>query len=331
MSPSHDRLSARRGARGGWRARPGWPGWPRPGPRLLSAPAGLARRLEHAEALDRVARPLAGAVTRGMGAGGQADALHGVWLGQPVHPALTALPLGFWTSAAVLDFVPGSQRASQVLLALGLAGALPAAAAGLADWSALHREQQRVGLAHAASGAGASALFAASLFARAAGRVTSGRLLTLGGLAAVTAGSFLGRHMAFGLGAGASHAEPVAHLAPLGWHDLCRIYDLPDGRLARRQLGYLTLAVLRQGSEVMAIADQCAHLGGPLHQGILTEGQDGPCVRCPWHGSTFSLTNGTVLHGPATARQPAFDSRIVEGGMVQVRPARPAPPARHAR
>lgn len=322
MSPSHDRLSTRRGAR---------VGLPRKGLGLLSAPAGIARRLEHAEVLDRVARPLARAVARGVPAGTQADTLHGVWLGQPVHPVLTALPVGFWTSATVLDFVPGSQRASQFLLALGLAGALPTAAAGLADWSALHREQQRVGLAHAASGAGASALFAASLLARVTGRATGGRLLALGGLAALTAGSFLGRHLAFGLGAGASHAEPVAHLAPLGWHDLCRIYELPDGRLARRQLGYLTLAVLRQGSDVMAVADQCAHLGGPLHQGTLTEDREEPCVTCPWHGSTFRLTDGTVVHGPATARQPAFDSRIVEGGMVQVRPARPARPAQHAR
>jgi nitrite reductase/ring-hydroxylating ferredoxin subunit/uncharacterized membrane protein len=325
MSPSHDRLSARRAARG---ARSTRLRLPRPALGLLSAPAGLARRLEHAEALDRVAGPLAHAVARGMPAGAQADALHGVWIGQPVHPLLTALPVGFWTSATVLDFVPGSERPSQILIALGLAGALPAAAAGLADWSALHREQQRVGLAHAASGAGASALFAASLLARVRGRSSSGRLLALGGLAALTAGSFLGRHMAFGLGAGASHAEPVAHLAPLGWHDLCRIYELPEGRLAHRRLGYLTLAVLRQGSDVLAVADQCAHLGGPLHQGALAQDAGEPCVTCPWHGSTFRLSDGTVVHGPATAPQPAFDSRIIEGGMVQVRPARPARRAR---
>jgi nitrite reductase/ring-hydroxylating ferredoxin subunit len=252
-----------------------------------------------------------------------------VWLGQPVHPALTGLPAGFWTSAAVLDLVPGSQRATKVLIALGLAGTLPTAAAGLADWSFLHREQQRVGLAHAASNASASALFAASLLARVRGRDGGGRLLTLGGLAALTAGTYLGRHLAFPMGAGASHAEPVAHLAPLGWHDLCRIYELPDGRLCRRQLGYLSLVVLRQGSEVLALADRCAHLGGPLHQGTLADLADRPCVTCPWHGSTYDLARGTVVHGPATAQQPAFETRLVAGGLVQIRPrARPFP--RHA-
>ena len=41
--------------------------------------------------------------------------------------------------------------------------------------------------------------------------------------------------LAFPLGAGAGHAEAVAHLSPLGWHDLCRIYELPDGRPVRRR------------------------------------------------------------------------------------------------
>jgi nitrite reductase/ring-hydroxylating ferredoxin subunit len=289
----------------------------------VPGPAEAASRVAHSHRLDPAAQALAGVVRRQVGTGARADALHGVWLGQPVHPALTGLPMGFWTSAAVLDFVPGSQRASKALIALGLAGSVPVAAAGLADWSALHREQQRVGLAHGAAGAGAWALFAGSLLARAAGRDASGRVLALGGLATLTAGAYLGRYLAFPLGAGASHAESVSHLAPLGWHDLCRIYDLPDGRVTRRQLGYLSLAVLRQGSDVLVLADRCAHLGGPLHQGTLGEDGGEPCLTCPWHGSTYRLSDGAVVHGPATARQPAFDSRIAEGGVVQVRPAHP--------
>jgi nitrite reductase/ring-hydroxylating ferredoxin subunit len=294
---------------------------PGTGPRRVPRPAEAARLIAHAQGLDAAARALSDAALQRIGTGGRADALHGVWLGQPVHPALTSLPMGFWTSATVLDFVPGSQRASRALIALGLAGSVPAAAAGLADWSALHREQQRVGLAHGAANASAWALFAGSLMARAAGRELSGRALALGGLATLTVGAYLGRHLAFPLGAGASHAEPVSHLAPLGWHDLCRIYDLPDGRMTRRQLGYLSLAVVRQGSDVMVLADRCAHLGGPLHQGTLIEANGELCLSCPWHGSTYRLSDGGVVHGPATARQPAFETRIADGGIVQVRPA----------
>lgn len=271
--------------------------------------------------LDRAAQALAAVVRRVVPPGRTADTLHGVWLGQPLHPALNGLPAGCWATAAVLDYVPGGQRASGMLVGLGLASAMPAAATGLADWSVLHAEQQRVGLVHATAGAGTGALFAASLAARAAGRHHAGRLLTLGGLAALTAGTYLGRHLAFPLGAGAGHAEPVAHLSRLGWQDLCRIYELPDGRPVRRQLGYLSLFVLRQGSDVMVLSDHCTHLGGPLHQGTLgsDRGAD-PRIVCPWHGSVFRITDGSVVHGPATARQPGFDARVAEGGMVEVRP-----------
>ncbi len=238
----------------------------------------------------------------------------------PAHPALVRLPLGCWTSAALLDLFPGTERASRTLIAAGLASSLPATATGLADWSALHRHQQRVGLVHAASGACAATLFSASLIARVSGFVKAGKVLSAGGLTAATVGGYLGGHLALRLGAGASHAEPIGHLAGLGWHDVCPIYDLPDGRPVRRQLGYLSLFVLRRGPDVNVLSDHCAHLGGPLHQGRVIGDADGDCVTCPWHGSTFRIGDGTVVHGPATARQPSFRCRITESGMVQVQP-----------
>lgn len=297
-------------------------GLPRPR-RLLGAlprPVAVAERIENASVLDRATTALAGAVRGALHRRGAADLLHGVPLGQPAHPPLVQLPIGCWASAALLDLLPRTSRASRALIAAGVAGAVPAAAAGLADWSELHREQQRVGLVHAASGAMATALQAASLAARATGRDRRGKLLSFGGLTAAAAGGYLGGHLAFRLGAGASHAEPVAHLAPLGWHDLCRARDLPDGHPVRLPLGYLSLLVLRRGTDVHALADHCAHLGGPLHQGRLASSGPDLCVVCPWHGSTFRIADGAVVHGPATARQPVFDTRITESGLVQVKP-----------
>jgi nitrite reductase/ring-hydroxylating ferredoxin subunit/uncharacterized membrane protein len=284
-----------------------------------------AERLEHARSLDGAAAALTAVVRRAVPPGKPADVLHGVPIGQPAHPALAGLPLGFWASAAVLDFVPGSGRASRALIALGLASAIPAAATGWTDWADLHREQQRVGLVHAASGACAAAFFAASLLARSTGRAASGRALSLAGLTAGAAGGFLGRHLAFPMRAGTSHAEPVIHLAPLGWHDLCQLSELPDGRLTRRRLGYLSLVVLRDGAGISVLDDQCAHLGGPLHQGELTEVAGRSCIVCPWHGSTFRFADGSVVRGPATARQPAFEVRVTAGQTVQVRPQHSGP------
>ena len=286
-------------------------------------PAALAERIERAPVLDRPVRALSDTVVRALPQGPRTDALHGVPFGQPAHPALVRMPLGCWTSAVLLDLFRGSERASGTLVAVGLAAALPSAATGLADWSALHRHQQRVGIVHAISQAGATTLFGASLLARVTGRHGQGKMLSAGGLAAATVGAYLGGHLALRLGAGASHAEPIGHLAALGWYDLCPLDELPDRQLARRQLGYLSLLALRQGDAVHVLSDHCAHLGGPLHQGRVVAVDEAVCVTCPWHGSTFRVSDGAVMHGPATARQPAFESRITDSGLVQIRPQTP--------
>jgi hypothetical protein len=106
----------------------------------------------------------------------------------------------------------GAERASATLIAAGVIAALPAAATRLADWSALHRHHQRVGLVHAIAQTAATALFAGSLLARAAGRRGAGYLLSASGLAAATAGGYLGGHLA---PAARRRGEPCrAHRAP---------------------------------------------------------------------------------------------------------------------
>jgi nitrite reductase/ring-hydroxylating ferredoxin subunit/uncharacterized membrane protein len=264
------------------------------------------------------------------------DLLHGVPFGQPSHPAVVRLPIGCWTSAVLLDWLGGrgrgleTERASALLIAAGVAAALPAAATGLADWSALHTHQQRVGLVHGAVQAGATLLFGGSLLARAAGRRGSGAVLAAGGLATATIGGYLGGYLAMRLGAGSSHAEQVGHLAAIGWQDLCPLAELPPGRPTRRQLGYLSLLAVRSGDDVSVLSDQCSHLGGPLHQGRLVIDRDDACVVCPWHGSTFRLSDGGVRRGPATATQPAFETRVSDSGLVQVRPLQATAAAKRA-
>src|SRR5437879_7389143 len=59
--------------------------------------------------------------------------LHGTWLGHPLHPVLTDVPLGAWTATLLLDAMEdrsgGSSRAraADASLAPGLAGAVGAA------------------------------------------------------------------------------------------------------------------------------------------------------------------------------------------------------------
>ncbi|MEV0582933.1 Rieske 2Fe-2S domain-containing protein [Nonomuraea sp. NPDC050310] len=288
--------------------------------RRFVGPVDLADRLERTRALDKPIQLLAKAVRDRLGPGRLRDLLHGVPTGKPLHPPLASVALGCFTSATALDFTSVDPRASRVLIGTGLVSALPTAAAGLTDWSSLHREQQRVGFVHLMANLAALGLYSASLLVRLRGREGGGRLLGLAGLSLAGLGGYLGGHMAYRQAAGANHAEQVAHLVPLGWHDLCPIKDLPDGRPVARRLGYIQLFVLRHGDSVSVLADRCSHLAGPLHQGRLTLEDGEACVVCPWHGSTFRLADGSVKHGPATAPQPCFQTRVRGDGVIQVRP-----------
>jgi nitrite reductase/ring-hydroxylating ferredoxin subunit len=268
--------------------------------------------LERAKGLDRLSGP-GQRLARLLPPGWARDALHGVWLGHPLHPVLVQVPVGTWLSASLLDARPGGETASRRLVLAGLAASVPAALAGTADWSEQHEQQMRVGVVHALANTAAIALYAVSLAA--GGRAAKG--LRLAGLTAVAAGGLLGGHIAFRQSAGANQAEPVPHLVQPGWHDLmapAEARELADHKPVKRMLGDVPVVVVRDENDVHVLADRCCHLSGPLSDG---DYQDG-CLTCPWHGSTFRVADGSVARGPATAPQPVFDTRVTADGALQV-------------
>jgi len=279
---------------------------------------GLLDVLDRADGLDPAARRLRAAGFGIFRPEKLRDALHGVWLGHPLHPALAQLTLGSWTSAVLVDATRSGDRAATVLTALGIATAAPTAAAGLADYSTLRDDQMRVGLVHALANWTALGLYSASLYARLTRRPGLGRALAAAGFAVAGTGGMIGGHLAYRKGAGANHADEVSHIVPGGWHPVGRRDELPDGTPVRRMVGETPAFVLRSGERIDAVADRCSHLAGPLHEGTVTGQGERACVRCPWHGSVFRLADGSVVTGPATAPQPRFETRTVEG-IVELR------------
>jgi nitrite reductase/ring-hydroxylating ferredoxin subunit/uncharacterized membrane protein len=291
----------------------------------------LVTRLEDADWLDPAAKKVRKAVKRVIRPTWARDVLHGVPIGHPVHPLAVQVPLGAWISAAVLDALPGNDRAAAVLIGVGTGTAVPSAVAGFTDWTQLHPQQQRVGLVHAAANITATSLYAASLVARAQGRRGSGKALAYLGLAVVGAGGFLGGHLTYRQAAGVNHSEDVPHRFPSGWQPLAPLAELPEGKLHKIVVAEIPLLTYREADDVRVLSDVCSHLSGPLHEGKLKGGRlqgvdnqhDGPddgsdpCVVCPWHGSTFSLRTGEVQAGPATAKQPLFETRVSDG-LVEV-------------
>jgi len=74
------------------------------------------------------------------------------------------------------------------------------------------------------------------------------------------------------------------------------------------------ILLVRLGKKIHALAETCAHLGGPLSEGKL----EGESVICPWHASQFELANGAVVTGPSAFPQPCLDARVRDG-QIEVR------------
>jgi nitrite reductase/ring-hydroxylating ferredoxin subunit len=266
-----------------------------------------------AEPLDVIAEPVQDAVN----AVPQPvrNVLDGVWFGNPLHPALTDVPLGAWTTALVLDFA-GSEAADSAL-AVGILGALPAALTGLNDWSHLKDDERRIGTVHALVNTMGLALNVASLVARRDGHRGLGRVLSGIAYAGTTFSAHLGGHLSFGLGVRVNRTAfetPRDRYAPV-----CEESDLNGGKLVGVELEGESVVVSRseENGGVCAIAATCSHAGGPLAEGD----REGDVVVCPWHGSRFDLCSGEVRGGPAVYPQPRYEARV-RAGKVEIRAAK---------
>src|SRR5436190_5494278 len=94
----------------------------------------LPEAIADVEALDAVAGPI-GKPLRELAPSSLKDALSGTWLGHALHPLLTDVVIGSWTSASVLDLVGGDDEAARRLIAVGIAAYAPTALTGASDWS----------------------------------------------------------------------------------------------------------------------------------------------------------------------------------------------------
>jgi nitrite reductase/ring-hydroxylating ferredoxin subunit len=273
---------------------------------------GFLDRVERLDALDRVTQPL----LRGVQAlvhGKVRDALHGVWLGHPLHPAGVQVPFGAWTSAAILDAVPGGAPAATLLVGVGTATAVPAAVTGLTDWSTLSNEQRRVGVVHAATMVAAVGLYATSLAMRLRGKRRTGKQLAYSGFGVITFGAYVGGHLAYRQAASVNQAAPLLREIPEGWHDVCDFGALTEGQPLVAHAGDAPVLVSRVGDHVSVMIERCGHETGPLGDGQFTQIDGDDCVVCPWHGSTFRLDDGAVVGGPAATSQPLLRTRVVDG------------------
>lgn len=253
--------------------------------------------------------------------------LSGTWLGHPLHPLLTDLPIGAWGAALLLDLTAGDEGADAArrLVGAGVLAAVPTAAAGACDYSSTHGAEQRVGFVHAAANVIGVSLQVASWLVRRRGHRTLGVVLTAAGLGVTSAAAYLGGYLSFVRGVGVNRTafqEP----RPV-WTDVAGFADLAEGRPHKVAVDGVDVVLVRRGAKVFAVSAVCTHAGGPLDQGKVADGQ----ISCPWHGSTFRLGDGSVVRGPASVAEPAWETLVLQGRVsISPRVAWSPPAARAA-
>ena len=174
----------------------------------------LGQRLaRHLTALDPVAGAVQSRVRDALDASpALRDALDGRWLGTPLHPPLTDVPIGAGTLATLFDVAEtltrssALARAADLSLVAGVLGTLPAAASGMADARELRGEARGMATGHALLNGTALTLNVVSIGLRLAGRRGKAKAASGLGFGLQTVAAHVGGELVFRLRVGVDDA-----------------------------------------------------------------------------------------------------------------------------
>jgi len=244
--------------------------------------------------------------------------LNGTWLGEPLHVVLKDVPIGAWTVAMlfdVFDLIGGGREfalAAEASIAIGIVGAVGAAATGLTDWSDVDPPARKMGLLHGVLNVGATALFTTSLLLRRNKNRAGGQVAAALGYALMTYSAHLGGKMVYKHRVGVDRTDGLAF--PENFTPVLPASELVDDQPTRAMHDGVPILLVRRGQRLFAMAETCSHFSGPLSEGKLVDGS----IECPYHASRFALEDGRVINGPAVHPQPCMEARLREG-QIEVR------------
>ncbi len=244
--------------------------------------------------------------------------LNGTWLGNPLHAALTDLPIGAWTTAMAFDILAlirarrEYELAADTSIALGLACAVGAAVTGATDWSDVDPPVRRIGLIHGLLNLSATALFTTSLALRKKRSRTRGRICSALGYAVMTYAAHLGGRMAYNYRVGVDRTPGQVY--PREFVAVLPAAELEESKPTQVVHNGVPILLVRRGTRVFALAETCSHFSGPLSEGKLEDDS----IVCPYHYSRFALEDGHVINGPAVHPQPCLEVQVRDG-QIEVR------------
>ena len=284
----------------------------------------MQRIVESLPFLDRVADVVQPEVQKAVDAGGTTarNVLDGVWFEAPLHPVLTDVPIGAWTTALVFDGLDLAtdkkplRHAADASLVFGILGAFGAAATGLSDWRYLSGGSRRMGIAHGLLNTVGLTLSIVSLVQRATGRRNAARLTFLTGYSINGMAAHIGGELSYHYGLRVDR-NVFEKDGPDDFAAVLNEKELGMDELRKVEVEGVGVLLSRSGDgRICAIAATCNHFSGPLEQGE----REGDTVVCPWHNSRFDLCSGQAIDGPAVFPQSRYETRTRDG-MIEVKAA----------
>jgi nitrite reductase/ring-hydroxylating ferredoxin subunit/uncharacterized membrane protein len=234
------------------------------------------------------------------------DLLGGVWLGHPLHPAITDVPIGAYVVALVLDF-SGQRSAATAAIGVGIVFMLLAALAGYADYIDIENKPRRFGTIHSSLMLVALVFYVVSFVMRLGATPSPAEVwLSVIGFLIVITSAYVGGELVYNLG-----TQVDRHAWRGGGTNWTAIdvTDVPADKPVKAKAGAQTLVVVRRGTTLNALHDVCAHQGCSLSEGKIV----GETIECGCHGSRYRLADGLVVRGPAVFDQPHYEVREAEG------------------
>ncbi|MGH2445820.1 MAG: Rieske 2Fe-2S domain-containing protein [Candidatus Limnocylindria bacterium] len=249
------------------------------------------------------------------------DLLNGSWLGHSLHAVLVDVVVGGATAVLLLDVlrvffgVDGLEIAATWIIGLAGLSALGAILSGLTDYkdtSPNSSERDVAGL-HGLINIVATIGFAISFVQRLGDSHDAAFWVLLVSYLVVSVGAYIGGHVVFKYGVMVNHNAFSRGKRAREFTAVVPVAEVPEGAPTKVMFGSTAVMLVRRGEVVHALKETCSHAGGPLSEGELK----GDTITCPWHASTFRLTDGAVLHGPAGTRQLSYRARI-NGDQVEL-------------
>lgn len=253
--------------------------------------------------------------------------------GHPIHPMLIAFPIGFGVSAPLADlagFVDGWERCwvfagfcSVATVISGLVAAIP----GLVDYLFVvppNSSAKKRATYHMFVNVIALGIMAASWAFRNWETFEPEALavaLEFGSILFMSVGGWLGGTLVYRNQIGVDHRyaeagkwrEQYLDVDSDGYVTVDGAGDLKPDQMVLVHVDGRRIVLARKESGFVAFDDCCTHRGGSLAGGMMTCGT----VMCPWHGSQFSVDDGSVKAGPA--ERPIAAYAVEEsGGKVRI-------------